>query len=65
MEEPLGTAIGTALEAIEARDFLRGDRRDPRLAAVTEMVALEMLQVAGVDEAAARTRLEEVPGKIR
>ncbi len=59
MEEPLGTAIGTALETIEARDFLRGDRRDPRLAAVTEMVALEMLEVAGVEEASARTRLRE------
>jgi pyrimidine-nucleoside phosphorylase len=58
MEEPLGTAIGTALEVIEARDFLRGERRDPRLWAVTELVATEMLRVAGVDE-------NDAPGRLR
>jgi pyrimidine-nucleoside phosphorylase len=57
MEEPLGASIGTALEAIEARDFLAGTRRDPRLAHVTEVVAGEMLHVAGVAEADAAERL--------
>ena len=59
MEEPLGTAIGTALEAIEARDFLRGERREPRLAAVIDLVATEMLRVAGIAEADARVRLRD------
>jgi pyrimidine-nucleoside phosphorylase len=65
MNEPLGPAIGTGLEAIEARDFLRGTRRDPRLAAVCEALGVAMLEVAGgVDRdrvdglAALRTALE-------
>ena len=32
MDEPLGAAVGTGIEAIEARDFLRGETHDPRLA---------------------------------
>lgn len=48
MEEPLGAAIGSGIEAVEARDFLRGDERDPRLAEATFAVAREMLAVAGV-----------------
>jgi len=59
MEEPLGTAIGTALEAIEARDFLSGKRREPRLAAVIDLVATEMLRVAGVAETEAAVRLRD------
>jgi pyrimidine-nucleoside phosphorylase len=51
MEEPLGAAVGTGLEAIEARDFLRGEPRDPRLAEAVYAVAHEMLRVAGVPEA--------------
>jgi pyrimidine-nucleoside phosphorylase len=47
MNEPLGPAIGTGLEAIEARDFLRGSRRDPRLAAVCAALGVAMLEVAG------------------
>ncbi len=51
MEEPLGAAVGTGIEAIEARDFLRGAGRDPRLAEATLAVAHEMLRVGGlVDE---------------
>jgi pyrimidine-nucleoside phosphorylase len=46
MNEPLGPAIGTGLEAIEARDFLLGTRRDPRLAAVCEALGVAMLAVA-------------------
>lgn len=53
MNEPLGLAIGTGLEAIEARDFLRGGRRDPRLGAVCEALGLAMLGVSGFEGDAA------------
>jgi pyrimidine-nucleoside phosphorylase len=56
MNEPLAPAIGTALEAIEARDFLAGTRRDPRFAEVVMLVATEMLRVGGVDEPEPRLR---------
>ena len=49
MDEPLGPAIGTGLEAIEARDFLRGTRRDERLAAVCDALGRALLRVAGYD----------------
>ncbi len=48
MEEPLGAAVGSGIEAVEARDFLRGDDRDPRLSEAIFAVAREMLAVAGV-----------------
>jgi pyrimidine-nucleoside phosphorylase len=47
MNEPLGPAIGTGLEAIEARDFLSGTRRDPRLLALCSALGVAMLEVAG------------------
>ena len=47
MDEPLGPAVGTGLEAIEARDFLTGVRRDPRLLAVCEALGTALLRVAG------------------
>ncbi|HEY5350678.1 MAG TPA: hypothetical protein VIJ64_13120, partial [Candidatus Lustribacter sp.] len=47
MDEPLGPAIGNALEAIEARDFLAGKTRDPRLGEVVRVIAAEMLRVGG------------------
>jgi len=58
MEEPLGAAIGTGLEAIEARDFLRGTRREARLADGTMPVVHEMLLVGGIveEEVAARAQ---------
>jgi len=62
MNEPLGPAIGTGLEAIEARDFLRGVRRDPRLAEVCEALAIVMLGVAGYEgeaRSAIRTALAD------
>jgi thymidine phosphorylase len=59
MEEPLGTAVGSGIEAIEARDFLRGDARDPRLADGVVAVAHEMLRVAGVPEAELVTRVDD------
>jgi pyrimidine-nucleoside phosphorylase len=51
MEEPLGFLVGTGLEAIEARDFLRGIEREPRIAESVHAVTHEMLRVAGVPEA--------------
>jgi pyrimidine-nucleoside phosphorylase len=48
MEEPLGAAVGSGIEAVEARDFLRGDDRDPRLAEATFAVVHELLRVGGV-----------------
>jgi len=50
MEEPLGAAVGSGIEAVEARDFLRGDERDPRLCEAVLAVAHEMLRVGGVAE---------------
>jgi pyrimidine-nucleoside phosphorylase len=59
MNEPLGPAVGDALEVIEARDFLRGTQRDARLADVVTLVATEMLAVGGMprDEAPARVQM--------
>ena len=50
MDEPLGPAIGSGIEAIEARDFLRGLRRDERLAAGVLHVGTSMLELGGVSE---------------
>lgn len=48
MDEPLGPAIGTGLEALEARDFLSGARRDPRLGEVVNALGSALLTLAGV-----------------
>jgi pyrimidine-nucleoside phosphorylase len=47
MNEPLSPAIGTGLEAAEARDFLRGTRRDARLGAVCDALGRAMLAAGG------------------
>jgi pyrimidine-nucleoside phosphorylase len=47
MDEPLGPSIGNALEVIEARAFLTGSARDPRLGEVVRLIAAEMLRVGG------------------
>jgi pyrimidine-nucleoside phosphorylase len=54
MEEPLGPAIGSGVEAIEARDFLRGTRRDARLDAGVQHIGAAMLELASVANASAR-----------
>jgi pyrimidine-nucleoside phosphorylase len=50
MNEPLAATIGTGLEAIEARDFLRGGDCAKRFAELTTIIAQEMLRVGGVPE---------------
>lgn len=49
MNEPLGRSIGTALEVIEARDFLRRGDGDARVREGCMRIATEMLELAGVD----------------
>ena len=58
MDEPLAAEIGTGLEAIEARDFLRGSAAGSRFARLTAIVAQEMLRVGGVPEAEIEPRLD-------
>jgi len=50
MEEPLGTSIGTGLEALEARDFLNGERRDARLLALARTLGSALLAAGGRGE---------------
>lgn len=50
MNEPLGRYIGTALEIIEARDFLNGTSTDSRTIDGCVRIAMEMLDLAGVEE---------------
>lgn len=54
MDEPLGSWIGTGLELLEARDFLRGTRRTARLEVVCRTVASALLRSAGVESPAER-----------
>ncbi|HEV3085602.1 MAG TPA: thymidine phosphorylase [Candidatus Elarobacter sp.] len=56
MEEPLGAAVGSGIEAVEARDFLRGDERDPRLAEAVFAVVHEMLRVGGLEQREVESR---------
>ncbi len=60
MDEPLGTAIGTGLEVLEACAILRGERRVARLSDLCERVALEMLRLGGVTESEAQPMIERV-----
>lgn len=50
MNEPLGRAIGPAIEVIEARDVLRGIERDERILAACLEIAEAMLQSSGVTD---------------
>lgn len=50
MNEPLGRFIGTGLEVIEAREFLRGNDADARTREGCLRIAAEMLEVAGIEE---------------
>jgi pyrimidine-nucleoside phosphorylase len=60
MEEPLGEAIGNALEVVESVEILKGLHGDGLLARMSFRLAAEMLVLGGVaaslDEAEARVR---------
>jgi pyrimidine-nucleoside phosphorylase len=58
MNEPLGAAVGTGLEAMEARDFLAGRGTGGRFVQLIAIVAQEMLRVGGVPEAEIVPRLD-------
>jgi pyrimidine-nucleoside phosphorylase/thymidine phosphorylase len=60
MDEPLGEAVGNAIEVIESVDTLRGEG-PADLREVTEELCVEMLLVAGAvtDRDAARRRIDE------
>jgi pyrimidine-nucleoside phosphorylase/thymidine phosphorylase len=53
MEQPLGRAVGNALEVVESIDVLRG-AGPPDVRALTLALAAEMLLLAGIDSDAAR-----------
>ena len=50
MSEPLGRAVGTGIEVIEARDMLRGFAIDPRAREGCLRIATEMLELAGIGD---------------
>jgi len=62
MNEPLASRVGTGLEAILARDVLRGVIRDPRFDDLVLLVCDEMLRVAGRDDGHERARAAIVGG---
>jgi len=62
MNEPLASRVGTGLEAIEARDVLRGTARDPRFDELVLIVCDEMLRVSGRDDGYERARAAIVDG---
>lgn len=50
MNEPLGRCIGTGIEVIEAREFLSGSERDPRVQSLVLELVDAMLAAAGINE---------------
>jgi thymidine phosphorylase len=50
MNEPLASAAGNALEVQNAVDYLTGEKRDPRLHAVTIALGAELLVLGGLAE---------------
>jgi thymidine phosphorylase len=65
LDAVLGTAVGSAVEMVEAVDFLTGRHRDPRVLELVLAVTAEMVVLAGVAPdlstaaALARARLED------
>lgn len=52
MNEPLGRSIGTGVEVVEAREFLRGEIQIPRVKSLCIQIADAMLTLAGVENGA-------------
>lgn len=50
MNEPLGRSIGTGIEVIEARDFLRGNEDMSRVRVLCVQIAQTMLALAGIED---------------
>jgi thymidine phosphorylase len=53
MNEPLASAAGNAVEVQNAVDYLTGERRDPRLHAVTAALGGELLSLGGLAQSPA------------
>ncbi|HEY8321339.1 MAG TPA: hypothetical protein VIG46_06060, partial [Candidatus Baltobacteraceae bacterium] len=52
MNEPLGRSIGTGVEIVEARRFLRGEIAIPRVKALCLQIAEAMLDLGGLSDGA-------------
>ncbi len=63
MSEPLGRCIGTGIETIEARDFLRGVRHDARVKELVLTISAKMLALGGVDDGERRAAAALADGK--
>ncbi len=50
MDEPLGAAVGNALEVRESARFLRGEPSSADLSALTRVVAARLLQLKGIPD---------------
>ena len=50
MNQVLGHSCGNALEVLEAVRFMKGEERDPRLAAVIRTLAAELLYMGGLEQ---------------
>ena len=61
MNQVLGWHAGNGLEVLEAVDYLRGTRREPRLHDVTRRLSAELLTLGGIaaDEADALRRVDQ------
>ena len=53
MDEPLGVAIGNALEVRESVRFLRGEETPPDLSEMARAVAVRLLEIKGMSDAEA------------
>ena len=58
MDEPLGRNVGTGVEVIEARDFLRGKNQDARARELVLRIVEEMLALAEIP--GSRSHVEDV-----